>query len=248
MSENPMMMARGHAAREAKLKADFEAENAAERAEMEAAAAKLQDALLKAKREKRNAGPITGGSRGNRGRKNKKKGFGSRQVDIEGDDPETDLVGSAEIELVVTTENREEKQATQKKKKKKKKKAPKGRQHRPQTASSSGGETSSMGEPDRPESLGDYDTVMDHSTGRPYYVHRQTGVSSWTLPEDSAVTIEGTNPAFSVYNTSRDIAPSVHERQRSFMKHRTPSRNHVYFEEVGTGITVWDLPEDSIVL
>jgi hypothetical protein len=248
MSENPMMMARGHAAREAKLKADFEAENAAERAEMEAAAAKLQDALLKAKREKRNAGPITGGSRGNRGRKIKKKGFSSRQVDIEGDDPETDLFGSAEIELVVTTENREEKQATQKKKKKKKK-ALKGRQHRPQTASSSGGETSSMGEPDRPESVGDYDSVMDHSTGRPYYVHRQTGVSSWTLPEDSAVTIEGTNPAFSVYNTSRDIAPSsAHERQRSFMKHQTPSRNRVYFEEVGTGITVWDLPEDSIVL
>ena len=253
MSENPMMMARKHAAREAKLKADFEAESAAERAKMEAATIKLQDALLKAKREKRNAGPITGGRR--RHRQHNKKGFGSQQVDNDGEDPETDLLGFAEIELVVTTDNRGEKQATQKKKqKKKKKKVPKGRQHRLQTASSSD-ETSStvvaLSEPHRPESVGDYDTVMDHSTGRPYYVHRQTGVSSWTIhdDDDSAVMIEGTNPAFSSYNTSRSIAPSsVHERQRSFRRHRTASGNREYFEEVGTGLTVWSLPKDSIVL
>ncbi len=251
-----MMMAREQAAREAKLKADLQAETAAQHAELAMAAAKLQDALLKAKREQRTAGPSSGGRGGRRGHKRvptKKKGFGDRPVANTGN-PESNAPAVAEIELVVATKRtqaQEEKQEKtgkkQQQQQKKKKKGLKGRQHKSRTASGGGGgAASSMGEPDRPESVGDYEAMVDHSTGRTYYVHRHTRVSSWILPndDDAAVTIDGANPAF---NTTRPTAPSSVQRQRSFRRHRTAD-DREYFEEVGTGLTVWSLPEDSIVL
>ena len=247
MSNNPMMMAMAQAEREAKMKADIQAETAAERAEMAAAAAKLQDALLKAKREKRSAGATSGGRAGrrigHRRMQSKKKGFGKGGMTNAG---LTDGVPAiAEIELVVApakageVEKEEEDVAPratkneqkQKKKKKKKKKASlKGRQHKVQSEAPASA-TSSMGETEGPDSVGQWDTLMDHSTGRPYYVHRKTLATSWTLPDqdgaESTVTMDGANPAF---NTNPAASRRTTQLQRSFTRHLTDDDKE-YFEE-----------------